>query len=68
VIRLVRQLAKKLDAPILEAVQLLQLAELIYESQHTEVAAYWSATQLGLATLGSGKDAVRQRIKDRTGQ
>jgi hypothetical protein len=28
---------------------------------------YWSATQFGLATLGKGKAAVRQRIKDRTG-
>jgi hypothetical protein len=28
---------------------------------------YWCATRLGLATLGSGKAAVRQRIKDRTG-
>jgi hypothetical protein len=64
----VMRLDKRLDAPILEAAQLLQHAELIYESQHTEVAAYWSATRLGLATLASGKDAVRQRIKDRTGQ
>jgi hypothetical protein len=29
--------------------------------------AEWSATRLGLATLASGKAAVRQRIMDRTG-
>jgi hypothetical protein len=54
-------------APISEAVQLLEHAELVYESSRTEQDDYWSATQFGLATLGKGKAAVRQRIKDRTG-
>jgi hypothetical protein len=46
-------------------VQLLQHAELIYESKHTLVTAYWSATQSGLAAIANGD--YRQRIKDRTG-
>jgi hypothetical protein len=54
-------------APILEAVQLLEHAELVYESRRTEQNDHWSATQFGLATLGKGKAPVRQRIKDRTG-
>jgi len=28
---------------------------------------YWCPTRFGLATFAQGKDAVRQRIKDRTG-
>jgi hypothetical protein len=62
----VMQLGRRLDGPILEAVQLL-LHALIYKNGHNDVTVYWSATQLGLATLGNGKAAVRQRIKDRTG-
>jgi hypothetical protein len=57
--------------PIREATQLLEHAELVYVRQVVEFQdgseVYWSATQLGLATLGNGKAAVRQRIKDRTG-
>lgn len=60
------KLDSKLAGPILEAVQVLQHAELIYESKHhSEVTAYWSATQSGLAALANGD--YRQRIKDRTG-
>ena len=54
-------------AGIPEAVQLLEHAELIYESKRTEQSDHWSATQFGLATLAKGKAAVVQRIKDRTG-
>jgi hypothetical protein len=54
-----------------EAVQLLEHAELVYLYLMREFTTGgnggWSATQLGLATLAKGKDAVRQRIKDRTG-
>ena len=54
--------------PILEAVQLLEHAELILISDITDSGTgFWSATRFGLATLAGGKDAVRQRIKDRTG-
>ncbi len=54
--------------PILEAVQLLEHAELILIYDVTDSGTgSWSATRFGLATLAGGKDAVRQRIKDRTG-
>ena len=59
--------------PLLEAVQLLQHAELIVNT-YTPDTSYiqdeptWSATRLGLAALASGKAMVTQRIKDRTGQ
>jgi hypothetical protein len=54
--------------PILEAVQLLEHAELIMLADVTDSGtSHWSATRFGLATLAEGKDAVRQRIKDRTG-
>lgn len=49
-----------LVGPILEAVQLL--ADITDYGDR-----YWSATRFGVATLAEGKDAVRQRIKDRTG-
>ncbi|MBW0013605.1 hypothetical protein [Mycobacterium sp.] len=51
--------------------QLLEHAELVYLylmwDYTTGANGGWSATQLGLATLANGKDAVRQRIEDRTG-
>ena len=52
--------------PIVEAVQLLEHSELVmrYGLSDNEL---WEATRFGLATLAKGKDAVRQRIKDRTG-
>jgi hypothetical protein len=62
-----RSYRQELRTPIMEAVQLLEHAELVYESKRTEFAAYWSATRLGLATLAGGTAMVRQRIKDRTG-
>jgi hypothetical protein len=58
--------ADMLERPILEAIQLLQHAELVVESASGEPRC-WYATRLGLATLANGKAAVRQRIKDRTG-
>jgi hypothetical protein len=64
-----------LDQPLLEAVQMLEHAELVcvqprYSGSGSGtrfLAAEWSATRFGLATLANGKDAVRQRITDRTG-
>jgi hypothetical protein len=67
----VRGQLSQLKRPIAEAVQLLEHAELVYLYLMWEFTTGgnggWSATQLGLATLAKGKDAVRQRIKDRTG-
>jgi hypothetical protein len=57
----------QLRTPIREAVQLLEHAELVFVSNASTDDPYWRATRLGLATLASGKAAVRQRIKDRTG-
>ncbi|PXX06362.1 hypothetical protein [Mycolicibacterium moriokaense] len=56
------------DVPITEAMALLANADLIYVRNilHDGVR-YWAATRFGLAVLASGKAAVRQRIKDRTG-
>lgn len=57
-----------LEAPIAEAVQLLEHAELVYLSYVADSnVRRWSATRFGLATLARGKEAVRQRIVDRTG-
>lgn len=44
--------------------QLLEHAELVYKMASENEC--WRTTRLGLATLTNGKDAVRQRIKDRT--
>jgi hypothetical protein len=55
-----------LVAPLAEAVQLLDNAELVRDAFEGELVG-WHATRFGLATLAHGKDAVRQRIKDRTG-
>ncbi len=52
--------------PIEEAVQLLEHSELVYKMATDSEA--WRPTRLGLTTSSQGKDAVRQRIKDRTGQ
>ncbi|MBV8965935.1 MAG: hypothetical protein JO191_07145 [Mycobacteriaceae bacterium] len=56
-------------SPILEAMQLLDHAELACVAWWGDSAphAEWRATRLGWATLASGKESVRQRIKDRTG-
>ena len=51
--------------PIREAIQLLEHSELVL--RFGSESESWQVTRLGLATLARGKDAVRQRIKDRTG-
>jgi hypothetical protein len=55
--------------PILEAMQLLEHAELVCVAWWGEGSPRpeWRATRSGLASLASGKTAVRQRIKYRTG-
>ncbi len=57
--------------PIREAMQLLEHAELVYVRRMPDFQdgseVRWSVTRLGLAALASGKDAVRQRVRDRTG-
>jgi hypothetical protein len=69
--RCARQATRPLTGPIREAMQLLEHAELVYIRSMPDFDdasnVNWSATRLGLATLASGKAAVRQRIKDRTG-
>jgi hypothetical protein len=69
--RCARQATRPLIGPIREAMQLLEHAELVYVRSMPDFDdasnVNWSATRLGLATLASGKAAVRQRIKDRTG-
>jgi hypothetical protein len=59
--------ARPVNAPIMEAVQLLEHSELIYLRWIRNDTPVWSVTRLGTSTLGAGKDAIRQRIKDRTG-
>jgi hypothetical protein len=59
--------ARPVKAPIMEAVQLLEHSELIYLRWITNDTPVWAVSRLGAATLGAGKDAVRQRIKNRTG-
>jgi hypothetical protein len=58
----------QMHGPVLEALQVLEHAELVFLSYVSD-GDYreWSPTRLGLATLTNGKEAVRQRIKDRTG-
>jgi hypothetical protein len=51
--------------PIEEAMQLLEHSEMVFKMASEQEC--WRATRLGLATFAAGKDAVRQRIKDRTG-
>jgi hypothetical protein len=58
---------RPLNRPIDEALQLLEHAELVCVREITDAGGYWAPTRFGLATLAHGKDAVRQRIKDRTG-
>lgn len=59
--------ARPVNDSISEAVQLLEHSELIYLRWFASDYPVWSVTRLGLATLNSGKDAVRQRVKERTG-
>jgi hypothetical protein len=55
---------KELHLPLLEAVQLLENAELVVSEFPTQGGRWWRATRLGLAALAHG--GVIQRIKDRT--
>ena len=62
---------EELERDLLEAIQLLEHAELILGVEN-HVTGYdhrhrWRATRLGLEAVNNGKDVVRQRIKDRTG-
>ncbi|OBK93243.1 hypothetical protein A5645_20080 [Mycobacterium asiaticum] len=59
--------ARPVQESILEALQLLEHSELLYVRWITDNEFRWSATRLALATLATGKSAVRQRIRDRTG-
>jgi hypothetical protein len=58
-----------LEEPILDAMQLLEHAELVRVAWCGEYRpqATWSPTRLGSATLAQGNEAVRQRIRVRTG-
>jgi hypothetical protein len=60
---------KEVGSTLREAMQLLEHAELVCVAWWGEFSAHaeWSATRLGLAALSTGKDDVRQRIRDRTG-
>jgi hypothetical protein len=59
--------ARPVNEAISEAVQLLEHSELIYLRWFSNDYPVWSVTRLGTETLRTGKDAIRQRIKDRTG-
>ncbi|WP_155770644.1 hypothetical protein [Mycobacterium asiaticum] len=59
--------ARPVRESIPEALQLLEHSELLYVRWIADNEFRWSATRLGVATLATGKAAVRQRIKDRTG-
>jgi hypothetical protein len=58
--------ARPVSGPIMEAVQLLEHSALVYLRWIANDAPVWSVTRLGAATLSAGKDAIRQRINDRT--
>jgi hypothetical protein len=64
-----REAEKQVGSTLREAMQLLEHAELVCVAWWGESSprAQWSPTRLGLAALSAGKDAVRQRIRDRTG-
>jgi hypothetical protein len=49
---------KKLRAPIREALQVLEHAELVYQTIRTDKPDNWTATSRGLETLKSGNDVV----------
>jgi hypothetical protein len=57
----------RLEAPVREALQVLEHAELVYITVREESADNWRATRLGLEALRGGYEVVRQRIKERTG-
>lgn len=58
---------QKLEAPIREALQVLEHAEFVYITVDSERPDKWTATSSGLAALARGKDVVRQHISERTG-
>jgi hypothetical protein len=58
---------RELSDPIEEALQLLEHSELVCLRRLGDVP-HWGATRFGLTILADGKDAVRQRIRERTGQ
>ena len=64
------RIAEQVHVAIMEAMQLLEHAELVCVAWWGETSpnAEWRATRFGLVAFTDGKDAVRQRIKDRTGQ
>ena len=55
----------KLNAAVLEALQVLEHAELVRVIQLRDTGRRWNATRLGEAALANGD--VVQRIEDRTG-
>lgn len=59
--------SEKLRDPILEALQVLEHAELVRITVDSDRADNWRATRSGLAALAGGKDVVRQRITMRPG-
>ncbi|OBJ52363.1 hypothetical protein [Mycobacterium sp. 1423905.2] len=58
---------KKLGAPIREAMQVLEHAELVYLRVRSESPDTWELTSRGREALNSGTDAVRQCIAERGG-
>lgn len=59
--------ARPVEAAIMEAVQLLEHSELVYLRWTSNDVPVWSVTRLGTSLLINGREAVRQRIRDRTG-
>ena len=57
----------RLEAPVREALQVLEHAELLYITVEAESADKWTATRSGLEALRGGEDVVRQRIRERSG-
>ena len=55
----------KLNAAVLEAMQVLEHAELVQVRQLRDTGRRWNTTRLGEAALANGD--FRQRIKDRSG-
>jgi hypothetical protein len=59
--------SQKLEAPVREALQILEHAELVYLTVESERPEKCTITGRGLQALRGGKDAVRQRISERNG-
>jgi hypothetical protein len=56
----------KLDAPLREALQILEHAELVYLTVRSERPDTWTATSSGLEALARGKDAVSHSVLHRS--